>query len=245
MKKFLYQDLFSLEEKHWWHLAKRGLVVNLITGLVQGSEFKILDIGCGTGKNVEELSKFGLVFGIDNSKQAIDFCRQRGLKNLKLCQADKTGFPKGFFDAVTLLDVLEHADDMKVCKEVHRILKPGGVVIITVPAFPWLWSNWDHILHHKRRYTKKTLQKVLAENKYKILTISYAHSFLVLPALIIRTIKTWFYTNGSYPSDFRISVPFINRILQWISGIELLLITRGSVPFGTSLVAVVQKEADE
>src|SRR3989344_6385103 len=94
MKKYLYQDLFELEEVHWWHIAKRKICLALIKKYVKTrTNYKILDIGCGTGKNLEELSKIGKAFGIDNSFDAIKFCREkRGLKNVTLAPAQNTGF---------------------------------------------------------------------------------------------------------------------------------------------------------
>ena len=240
MEKYLYEDLYTLEEKHWWHLSKRRLVLNLVHKYTQDANPQILDIGCGTGKNLEALSKVGQAWGLDNSKEAIEFCRKRGLENVKIGQSFKTDFEKSSFDLVTALDILEHVDDSKSLKEIFRILKNGKFLIITVPAFPWLWSNWDEILHHKRRYTKKSLQLVLEKNKFKVLKISYMYSFLVLPAVIIRFIKSLFFKDY-YPSDFKLSSPIINELLTKVADLERIFIKKGGVPFGTSLICVAKK----
>ena len=155
MKKYLYEDLYSLEDKHWWHISKRRIVRNLIKKYNHLDNPRILDIGCGTGKNMEELQSLGPVFGLDSSIEALKYCKKRGLNNLIEGTAEKTSLKSSFFDVVTLLDVLEHTDDNKTLKEMNRIIKKDGIIIITVPAFGWLWSTWDEVLHHKRRYTTK------------------------------------------------------------------------------------------
>lgn len=241
MKKYLYEDLFLLEESHWWHISKRKIVRSLIEKYRLSKNPKILDIGCGTGKNIEELQDLGEIYGLDTSKEALDFCRKRGLNNLILGSAEKTTLKNATFDIITLLDVLEHTDDNKALNETFRILKKGGIIVITVPAFNWLWSNWDVVLHHKRRYTTDTLSQILKKNGFEIKKISYMYSFLILPVFVIRKIKSKF-SNESYSSDFKLSSPAINFILGAISKLESLLIFSTSVPFGTSIVAVAKKK---
>jgi|SRR3989344_7789084 len=242
MKKYLYQDLFELEEVHWWHIAKRKICLALIKKYVKTrSNFKVLDIGCGTGKNLEEFCKFGKAFGIDTSIDAIRFCREkRGLKNVTLASAQKTGFSYDSFDVVCILDVLEHTDDKKTLKEIHRILKPGGLLLITVPAFNFLWSRWDEVLHHRRRYTKDSLEKILSFTNFEVVKISYMYSFLVVPLIVIRFIKSFLFKNH-YPSDFKISNKILNKVMISVSALESNLIFNGSIPFGTSLVCVAKK----
>ena len=242
MKKYLYQDLFELEEVHWWHIAKRKICLALIKKYVKTrSNFKVLDIGCGTGKNLEEFCKFGKAFGIDTSIDAIRFCREkRGLKNVTLASAQKTGFSYDSFDVVCILDVLEHTDDKKTLKEIHRILKPGGLLLITVPAFNFLWSRWDEVLHHRRRYTKDSLEKILSFTNFEVVKISYMYSFLVVPLIVIRFIKSFLFKNH-YPSDFKISNKILNKVMISVSALESNLIFNSSIPFGTSLVCVAKK----
>ena len=160
MELFLYYDLKKQEDTHFWHIAKRKLVSDLIkkSGLKNP---KILDIGCGTGKTLEDFNKLGKGFGIDISKEAIRFCKSRGLKRIKLCSGSKTSFKNSQFQIVTLLDVLEHVKEKSILKEIKRILSHDGLLIVSVPAYQWLWSQWDKIAHHKRRYTKNTLKNNL------------------------------------------------------------------------------------
>lgn len=240
MQKYLYEDLYNLEEIHWWHKAKRNLVKFFLRNNLSSKEIKILDVGCGTGKNIETFSKFGTVWGMDSADEAITFCKKRGLKKIVKGALEKIPFPKDYFDCVTALDVLEHVDDEKATKEMHRVLKRGGVLIVTVPAFPLLWSKWDEVLHHKRRYTRKTMEELLKRNKFRIIKISYSYSFLFLPAFIIRIVKRILYRNY-YPSDFLMSNGIINSFLGKVAEIEKFFLINITIPFGTSLIAVVRK----
>src|SRR3989344_3636569 len=117
MEQFLYEDLYKQEDKHWWHLAKRAAVLDLVRKYLKRKNPKILDLGCGTGKNMEVLSQYGETYGVDMSQKAVEYCKKRGIKNVKLGSSYKTGFEKSYFDLITLLDVLEHTDDDKTLAE--------------------------------------------------------------------------------------------------------------------------------
>lgn len=240
MQKYLYQDLYNLEEIHWWHNAKRNLVSYFLRQYLSKKNGKILDVGCGTGKNLEVFSRFSAVWGIDSAKEALAFCKKRGFKNVTLGSIEKIPFTKESFNCVTALDVLEHVDDSKSLKEIYRVLGESGIIIATVPAFPQLWSRWDEVLHHKRRYTKETLKDILQKNGFKIRKISYMHSFLFLPVVIIRAIKNLIHENY-YPSDFKLSNRVVNYLLENIANLEKFFIINAQIPFGTSLIVVAEK----
>ena len=234
----LYQDLWELEEKHWWHISKRELCQKVIAKYFKGG--KIVDIGCGTGKNVEAFSKYGEVWGIDNSEEALKFCKKRGLNNVIKGDAEKSNLPGKTFKLVTLLDVLEHTDDTKTLKEIHRILKKDGLLLITVPSYQWMFSQWDVVLHHKRRYTKGKLEELLKKNGYEIVFSSYFQSFLVLPVFVIRRLKSALKPKN-YGSDFRLGNQFINRLLLKVSHAEQQTVMRHGLPFGLSILALARK----
>lgn len=240
MRKDLYEDMYKTESHHFWHKAKREYVGKMIRAYAKKDEKNILDIGCGTGKNMEELSKLGTVFGVDSSDEALGFCEKRGLSNLKKGFAEKISYESEQFDVVTILDVLEHVDDIKAVAEMERVLKKKGVAVITVPAFSWLWSKWDEVLGHKKRYTKGTLLSLFDENKWEVKKITYIHSFLVVPTLVVRTIKTR--QKKEYSSDFQLMNPLINKILHLASLLEQMIVRRYDMPFGTSLLCVIQKK---
>lgn len=241
MENYLYQDLYSLEKRHWWHLAKRKTVGQLLKEFVAHKNIKILDIGCGTGENLHFFSKFGQVWGVDVSQQAVNYCKKRGLTHVKIAASDQLPFSQKSFDVVTLLDVLEHVEEKPTLHQIAKILKPKGILIITVPAYPWLWSSWDKVLHHKRRYTKASLTTALQQNGFQVRKISYLYAFLVIPAKIIRLMKSVFSVNTSYSSDFKLSSPLINRIFLKITDWERLFALRYSLPFGTSIICLAVK----
>lgn len=240
MKKYLYEDLFSLESKHWWHISKRRAVRKLIKKYNPLKNPKILDIGCGTGKNMKELKKLGTVYGLDRSSEALKFCRKRGLKLLTRGTAEETNLKTNSFDIITMLDVLEHTDDKKTLIEMGRILKKDGIIILTVPAYPWLWSKWDEILHHKKRYTINILKEILVASNFNPIKITYLYSFLILPLLIIRKIKQNI-SKDFYQSDFKLSSPLFNFLLNNLSKFEFLLAENFYIPFGTSILLVAKK----
>lgn len=139
-----------------------------------------------------------------------------------------------------MLDVLEHTDDKKTLIEIRRILKKGGIIILTVPAFPWLWSKWDEVLHHKKRYTINSLKETLVANNFNLIKMTYLYSFLILPLLAIRKIKQNI-SKDFYESDFRLSNPLFNFLLNNLSRFEFLLAENFYIPFGTSILAVAKK----
>lgn len=241
MQKHLYADLYDLEDAHWWHIAKRKMCLALIKKYLKEKNAKILDIGCGTGKNLEEFNKFGQAFGIDNSPEAIKFCEdKRHLTNVTLGSAEKTGLKSLEFDLVSMLDVLEHTNDIKTLKEAARILKKDGLLLITVPAYQFMWSNWDVVLHHRRRYTKGQVEELLKKAGFEVLKSTYLYSFLLFPVFIVRKIKN-VVSGKTYSSDFKLGLPILGRILGSIADLERFIALRFKIPFGLSIVVLAKK----
>jgi len=267
MQNYLYQDLYNLEDKHFWHLGKRELAKMLICKFVNNGscashvkkyskiatpnsdwarndndiQIKILDIGCGAGKNLEMLESIGKAHGIDISPEAIKFCQMRKLKNVKLGESESTGFDNHSFDLVTMFDVLEHTDEEKTLNEVNRILKPQGYLLLTVPAYQFLWSRWDEVLKHKKRYVKSETEKILDGYRFKTIKSSYFFSYLLVPVMITRWTKKLF-NKKDYGSDFSINNSFINFIAKLLNNIERLIISYSSLPFGTSIIVIAKKK---
>ena len=166
MQKKLIVEMFEQEKTYWWHRAKRYTVQNILAAASHSRQLMLLDIGCGTGQLMEELKKFGTVYGVDISRDALSFCKKRGLTNLSQATLGKTKLPfkDKTFDAVFCLDVLEHIDEWeKSLLELKRVLKPQGFLIVTVPAYQFFFSYWDKMLGHKRRYTKQLLIQQTAQ----------------------------------------------------------------------------------
>lgn len=238
--------MYSQENYYWWHVAKRKTILSLLQPYTEKkTDLLFADMGCGTGKLMEDLAKFGKVEGFDTSQKALAFCKKRGHQSLTKINISSTLPVKdNFFNIIIAADVLEHIQKEEGCiSEFYRVLKGGGILVVTVPAYPFLFSYWDKMLGHQRRYTKNSLANKLVKAGFKIDKISYYNSFIFPVAIIFRTIKSLLsFSDGKPSSDF-ISLPApINKILLVVSGIERDLLKRINLPFGLSIVCVAEKE---
>jgi len=240
MREDLFKDILDQEKLHWWHKSKQKLIRLLVEKYVNKKSPKILDVGCGTGMIIEKLADIAKMWGVDSHVDAIKICKGKGLNRIKKGKSEKLPFRNSFFDCLTVLDVLEHTNDSKSIEEFRRVLKKGGILILTVPGYPWMWSEWDRILGHKKRYTKQTLTRILNKNQFNIVKISYLYSFLLIPAFLIRRFKERLPLK-SYSSDFSINFGFINYLLKYIAKIEIWYLERKNIPFGLTLIAVAEK----
>lgn len=243
MRKDIYNDLHVHENTHWWHVYKRKVLDILLRTYVskQNGTLKILDAGCGTGGTLLFLQKYGNVVGVDSDKNALLYCKNLGIETVHEGDVERLKY-KNQFDLVTLLEVLEHVDEDRCLNSVCVALKKGGKVLITVPAYQWMWSNWDVIIKHKKRYTQKDLEGALNRHGFRIIKTSYLYSFLVIPAFIIRTIKDYRY-GKNYPSDFNsISSSIINNLMKIVCTLEFFFFRLFTIPFGLSVICVAQKK---
>ena len=154
-----YANMFAIEEKLWWYQGRRKVCFDLLRAKLEpGVDRDILDVGCGTGYNLTHLQDLGRCQGVDMSPEALDFCRQRGVKNVKIHEAESLPFKDYSFDLLTAFDVIEHIeDDRTALGEFHRVIRPGGWMFIYTPALPWMYNDHDRKVHHKRRYVKAGL----------------------------------------------------------------------------------------
>ncbi len=239
-----YGFMYEMENTHWWFISRNRLIRHLIESRNRSFPM-ILDAGSGTGVNLRSYGELGRAFGIDISHQAIEFCRKRNLKNLIRGPLEQIGFKKKTFDLITCLDVLEHTvDPLRTLAELKRVLKDDGIMIVTVPAFKFLWSQHDEALSHLRRYTKDDLQLELQEAGMKIEKIGYfffASFFIVTPVRIARKFLS---RNIVSKSDTTTMPPrLLNEFLKKLFSLEIKIIDYFDLPFGTTLYAVVSKKA--
>lgn len=240
-----YEILYRIEEGHWWHAARRNLVLDWIRQSYPGrGDLKILDAGCGTGLMLQQMRELGSPEGVDISDEALEFCRKRGLSNVRKADVLHLPFEAETFDVVTALDVLEHLDDDRsALEEFGRVLKPGGRVFMFVPAHKWLWSLQDDVSHHRRRYTARTLRESVLGSGLVIERMSYVSCFL-LPVIflgrqwlkVLLLFKEWDTENDLHPE-------WSNGILRRIFESEIPLLRRGNLPFGASLLCIARKAA--
>ena len=243
MQQHTYSIMYEVEGKHWWFIGRRRIITGFVERICRDlgkREPRILDVGCGTGANIQMLSNFGVTEGVDVSAEALDFCRARGLSKVKQGAAEALPYEDASFDLVTGLDVVEHLDDdVAGLKEMRRVLSPGGRALLFVPAFMFLWGVQDDISHHRRRYTLPELKARLKEAGLSVERATYANITFFLPILIGRVIMK---LSGLRPaSENNITIGALNGILGWILGAESWWLRRMSFPFGVSIVCVAQR----
>ena len=243
MQQHTYSIMYEVEGKHWWFIGRRKIIASFIERICRDlgkRKPRILDVGCGTGANLQMLSNFGVAEGVDVSAEALDFCRARGLAKVKQGAAEALPFEDASFDLVTGLDVVEHLDDdVAGLKEMRRVLRPRGRALLFVPAFMFLWGVQDDISHHRRRYTLSDLKKRLAEAGLKVERATYANITFFLPILIGRVIMR---LTGVRPaSENNITIGALNGFLGWILGAESWWLRRMNFPFGVSIVCVARR----
>ncbi len=241
MKIEHYKSLYDNEMKSWWYRVRRNFILKIIKKYTKISSLNILDVGCGTGALMIELSHFGNISGIDIAQTAIDFCKTRGISDVKVGNALDIPYSDNSFDVVLALDVLEHIkEDELAIKELKRVLKPNGILITFVPAFMILWGITDTISEHYRRYTRKDFKKKILSSGLDIVIISYFNFFLFIPILIVRKIVNLF--NIKVKNENNMTPEPINTILYFIFSIELFVLNYINLPFGVSLFCISKKK---
>lgn len=240
-----YARMYEAEERQWWYAGMRALSFALLRPQwpplsAAGGIPRILDAGCGTGNNLRHLARWGRSVGIDLSEEALRFCRQRGVP------AARAGllalpFAAGTFDCVTSFDVIYHlwvADDAAAVREMARVLKPRGLLVVRVPALRALRGAHDEAVHTRHRYARAELRALLEQQGLEVLRLSYGNAAL-LPLVAAR--RTLDRLTGRHGSD----VAFLPAPLEWafrsLLQAEARLLSRISLPLGTSLFAVAIK----
>lgn len=243
MQPHTYPIMYRVEGSHWWFVGRRKILssfVSRIVGNLSNPQPQILDVGCGTGANLEMLADFGEVEGVDVSTEALDFCQTRGLQNVRQGEAERLPYEDNSFDLVTGLDVVEHLDnDVAGLQEMRRVLRPGGRALIFVPAFMFLWGVQDDISNHRRRYTLASLEKVVRQAGLEVERATYANITFFTPILLGRLLMR---VTGFRPaSENNITVGFLNGVLGRIFGVEASLLRHVSFPFGVSIICVARR----
>lgn len=247
MQQHTYAIMYRVEGEHWWFVGRRRILESFVQKICQDlkrdlnvTRPHILDVGCGTGANLEMLSQFGDAEGVDVSQDALAFCLERGLANVNLGAAEKLPYEDESFDLVTALDVVEHLDDDAAgLKEMHRVLKPDGRALLFVPAFMFLWGVQDDISHHRRRYRIPELRKVVKSAGFEIERATYANITFFAPILLGRAVMK---VTGLRPeSENNINVSALNGVFGRVFGAERALLRRMNFPFGVSAICVARR----
>lgn len=233
--------LTGMEKWHFWFVSRRRMVFRLLSKWQPTDAPCILDMGCGSGYMVRELNRHGYrAYGADGRREGL-IITNSSLPSPGLVHANVQHLPvlTQKVDMVLLLDVLEHVDDSHVVSEAFRILNPSGVVILTVPALPWLWSHRDDAAGHRRRYTKKTLRAVLKNAGFSVRLVRY-YQFFTLPIVVVMRFSAR-RSPAICGAEERPNTA-INRMLTSIINLEVFLGQWFEWPIGSSLVAVCEKK---
>jgi SAM-dependent methyltransferase len=245
MRRAELAKMFELEDSYWWFVARRHLVHDLLVRYrPRRAGVRVVDVGCGTGATLSMLARFGVVTGIDRSADALRYSVLRGPYELVQGRAEELPVGDGSADIVTALDVLEHiGDDTRAVAEFARALRPGGVLLVTVPAGPALWSEHDEALDHVRRYRAAQLHRLLVEAGLEVERLSPVICALLFPVAALRLFQRLRPRRKGRPRTAFIVPP---RPVNWLLTALLLLETRWLVrfdlPAGVSLMAVARKK---
>jgi SAM-dependent methyltransferase len=236
MEDWTYQEHYDMEDRHWWFRSRRRVIWALIRRAEPPASPRILDAGCGTGRNLMEFGDLGQAEGVDLSSQAVEFCRRRGLEGVQQAAIEQLPFDDGRFDLIFATDVIEHLpDDGPALSELRRVAAPGASLIITVPAYSWLWSQHDTSWHHYRRYTRRRLRDRVRAHGWEPTVASYFYSTLLPPVAVVRGLQR-LRSNGNGKSDLHLSPGALDRWLELPVRGEAKLIEHGaSLPAGVSL----------
>ena len=245
MQQSEYENIYYSEDKMWWYIGTRDILLFYLQKFCKKGS-KLLDAGCGTGKNIEFLELNGFkVYGIDISEDAIRFCNQRNLSNIKCSSIVSLPYKSDFFDAVYSMDVIGNLDDQdseKAIKEFIRVLKKGGIAIINTAAFEWLRSQHDDIINLKKRLSKSEIKLLLNNQNIETIKLSYRVFLLFLPIALVKWFKRFIriLTKKSY-YDLQIPPATVNIILTKIQLLENKIMRKINFPLGSSLFLVIKK----
>jgi SAM-dependent methyltransferase len=239
MEQWTYQEHFDMEDRHWWFRSRRHVIWALIRRAQPPPSPRILDAGCGTGRNLMEFGRLGPAEGVDRSAEAVGFCQRRGLEGVREGAIEQLPYEDGRFDLIFATDVLEHlADEGPALAELRRVAAPGARLIATVPAYRWLWGQHDSSWHHYRRYTRRTLNERVTAHGWAPIVSTYFYSTMLPPVAAVRTLQR-LRSNGHGRSDLHLSPGALDRWLELPVRAEAKLIERGlSLPAGVSLGTV-------
>lgn len=245
MKADTYQLMRKIEDGHWWFVARRKIIEDQLRSLAIPEHAGILEIGCGTGGNIALLNCFGDVTCVELDEAAAKLARERNISPVILGSLpDEMPHLSRQFDLVTLFDVIEHIEeDEASLRKCCTLLKPGGRLVITVPAFNFLWSQHDDENHHKRRYRRRDLVTLAQRCELSLDNISY-FNFWLFPAIAAIKIMRKIIPYRRSWQDMRQPNEISNKILQAIFSSERYILSRSSLPFGVSLIAVMTKKND-
>jgi SAM-dependent methyltransferase len=228
------------ENRHWWYQGRRKVLERAIERLELPPHARILDAGCGSGRNMVELAQHGQVTGVELSDTSVGLARERGVGEVLAGSVMDMPFDNASFDLIVSLDVIEHLeDDVGALRELRRVTTTGGRLLVTVPAYQWLWSGHDEINHHHRRYNRRTLLAAAESAGWRLESSAHFNSLLLPIAILLRGLERFKPSTTKSSLDLWIPPAPLNWALRQPLNLEASVIGRGgSIPAGLSLLAV-------
>jgi SAM-dependent methyltransferase len=228
------------EDRHWWYRGRRTVIDGVLCGVELPPRARILDAGCGSGRNMIELNRHGTVTGVELSPTSASLAQDRNAGQVLTCSVLDMPFAEDSFDLAVSLDVIEHLDDdLAALRELRRVVAPGGALLVTVPAYQWLWSGHDEINHHHRRYTRRTLQRAGEQAGWQQMRTTYFNSLLLPAAILLRVLDRFSRKTTESSLDLWVPPEPLNWLLERPLTFEAALIARGGrIPAGLSMLAV-------
>jgi SAM-dependent methyltransferase len=240
----LMQAMLQVDEHHWWYRGRRRIIAVELDRLPLPAGARVLDAGCGSGRTMEELVRYGEVSGIELNPEAASLARRRGGFDVRIGRLEELPWEDDTFDLITCLDVIEHTpDDRATLTELSRVCVPGGWLLITVPAYQALWSAHDEANHHYRRYARGTLRAAAVSAGWRIHRMTSFNSLLLAPAAVVRVLQRRRRgSGGEHKNNLELGPAWLNGMLERPLHTEALWLARGrTLPAGLSLLAVLQK----
>jgi SAM-dependent methyltransferase len=242
MDRELMQATLALDDRHWWYRGRRRVIRAELDRLPLAPRARVLDAGCGSGRTLQELVDYGSVAGIELDHDAAELARGRGFAEVVVGRVQELPWAENWFHLVTCLDVIEHTpDDRVTLGELRRVCRPGGFLLVTVPAYQALWSRHDEANHHFRRYSRRSLLQAGLQAGWAPVRSSSFNSLLLAPAAVVRMAQRLGTADG-HANDLEIGRGWLNGALERPLQLEAGWLRRGgTLPVGLSLVAVFRK----
>jgi SAM-dependent methyltransferase len=244
MDDCLMQAMLDFDDHHWWYRGRRKIIRSELDQLPLPIDAKVLDAGCGSGRTLTELAPYGEVFGIELDPDAAEVARGRDAGEVRIGRLEELPWDSDTFDLITCLDVIEHTpDDRATLRELRRVCRAGGFLLVTVPAYQSLWSTHDVANHHYRRYSRPRLRTAAEDAGWRVRRMTSFNGLLLGPAAAVRLAERRRLRQPStdYKPDLTLGPDWLNSVLEQPLRLEARWLARGrTMPAGLSLLAVLE-----